>query len=155
MPDPHEPSMMADPTHEASVAPGPSARTPAFVVDRLRRIRWANPPFARLMGMTEASLVGATFGEAIGCINAIVERAPCGQTTRCGYCLLEQALERGLVERESQGPVQMVRTVTIRGAPVERSFEFVLSPVLRDGEWMVHVSLPDAPGRRAAPARSR
>jgi hypothetical protein len=119
-------------------------RMPSFLVDGLRRIRWASPPFARLVGMTEASLVGSTFGEAIGCINAIVERAPCGQTSRCGFCLLEQALDRGLGDRESIGPVHLVRTVTIRGAPVERSFEFVVRPVRAYGECMVYVELPTA-----------
>ncbi|MHC5209403.1 MAG: hypothetical protein ACYTG2_01635 [Planctomycetota bacterium] len=120
-----------------------------------RRAGWLDPP--------------VSLGELLGCINIVVEKRPCGHTSRCHYCTLQHALSRAtawsetnigacladgdeiIEERPRPETVVFERTCLVAGRPVTRRLHVSVRPTHarhgRHGRRRVLVALRDAPPR--------
>jgi hypothetical protein len=89
----------------------------------------------------------------MGCINAVVEARPCGQTSRCRYCALQQVFGQacaaavghavGTARPRRPEPVLMERTCRVAGRSVTRRWIVSARPMR---------ACPDA-ARPSEPAR--
>jgi len=124
-------------------APAPPAWA-LIVVDGHHRIRWHDEAFRRdFASLRPESPHPAhdAFGNAIGCINAVVEERACGRTTRCPHCTLYQLVQRTIRDNVAVGPVSMERTVVDGGAMPELSLLMVSRPVIHQGERLAAIRI--------------
>lgn len=107
---------------------------PSVVLDRNLFLHTWNGAAARcLFGAPGSSRRrGPTrYGEAAGCINALVEGLPCRETTRCVYCPLSQSVERAIDEGLRIAQVRFERTYVVRGRLLSRAYDLDVLPLDR------------------------
>lgn len=69
----------------------------AAIINAGRQVVAANPPFVRLLGLTDlGAVIGARFGEAAGCAHAAETAEGCGTTLACANCGALRAQRRAL-----------------------------------------------------------
>jgi PAS domain-containing protein len=115
----------------------------AFVVDEEQRIISANAAFRELVAREGVEPVGVTLGDVIRCINVVVEEQPCGKTTRCLYCALDQAFSETLRGRSRVGPFELQRTVFGEERPAERLYELCIRALSEGAEGVALITLKD------------
>ena len=64
------------------------------VVDKNRKILFANQAFSILTGISQAEIIGKAVGGVVGCINSLTEPRGCGFGPKCGNCSLRIAMEK-------------------------------------------------------------
>ena len=104
-----------------------------IAVDGEGRLRAANSAMRGLVGAGEdTGEFGGGFGEAVRCINAVLEPEGCGRSTACASCVFfrsaREAADGGTVDqREARVRIKKGRTV------VEKVFLLSAAPFQADG----------------------
>jgi sigma-B regulation protein RsbU (phosphoserine phosphatase) len=95
-----------------------------LIADENLQIHHFNNSFLNLFDHAADSFFGKGFGEATGCVNAVIENKPCGETSRCAHCLLRKSLIQTLVENAPVDRRHLERTFYLDGKPGQKHLEF-------------------------------
>jgi len=85
------------------------------VVDRLRRVLFANPAFTDFTGVPEKDLVGGSACGVFGCINALEDARGCGFGTVCPDCSLLAGIQDTLNTGKGHQNIEYTTTI-VKGA---------------------------------------
>jgi len=114
-----------------------------LIVDERMRIHQFNRSFLSLFDRAAAPLAGASFGRISGCVNAVKENQPCGATSQCRLCLLNQSLVQTLAGKVPVERAPLERVFYLDGRPVRKHLEFSARVLTYQGRRMVLVVLHD------------
>lgn len=117
--------------------------TAVFIADEQLKIYQFNDSFLSLFRRSDETMVEMTFGMASGCINAVRENKPCGETSACRNCILKQSLINSLSIREPHEKKFLERVFYIHGQPVKKYLEFTSRPILFQERRMILVFIYD------------
>jgi sigma-B regulation protein RsbU (phosphoserine phosphatase) len=114
-----------------------------LIADENLQIHHFNKSFLNLFDHAAESFFGKGFGEATGCVNAVIENKPCGQTSQCAHCLLRKSLVQTLVENAPVDRQHLQRTFYLNGKAVEKHLEFSTRRISFRGRDMFLVVIYD------------
>ncbi|WP_300456728.1 SpoIIE family protein phosphatase [Desulfobacula sp.] len=114
-----------------------------FIADENLQIRQFNDSFMTLFNPTGSNLVDISFGSATGCINAVNENKPCGETSACKTCILKRSLLNTLIDQKMNEKKFLERIFYIKGLPVKKYFEFTSRPITFRDQKMILVFVYD------------
>lgn len=117
--------------------------TAVFIADENLKIYQFNDSFLSLFKQSDETMVEMTFGMASGCINAVRENKPCGETSACRYCILKQSLINSLSIRKPNEKQFLERMFYIHGQPVKKYLEFTSRPITFQNRKMILVFIYD------------
>jgi sigma-B regulation protein RsbU (phosphoserine phosphatase) len=117
--------------------------TAVFIADENLKIYQFNDGFLHLFRRSDEIMAEMTFGAASGCINAVRENKPCGETSACQYCILKQSLIDSLSIREPHEKKSLERVFYIHGQPVKKYLEFTSRPIVFQNRRMILVFIYD------------
>ncbi|MCM2284038.1 MAG: SpoIIE family protein phosphatase [Desulfobacula sp.] len=117
--------------------------TAVFIADENLKIYQFNDSFLHLFRRSDEIMAEMTFGAASGCINAVRENKPCGETSACQYCILKQSLIDSLSIREPHEKKSLERVFYIHGQPVKKYLEFTSRPIVFQSRRMILVFIYD------------
>ena len=100
-----------------------------LIADENLQIYRFNDSFLNLFDNATESMLDTSFGEAVGCVNAILENKTCGATSKCSQCVLRSSLIHNLVDRAPVDNQPLNRVFYIKGQPVEKHFQFSTRPI--------------------------
>jgi len=120
-----------------------SIDTAVFIADENFKVHQFNDSFLTLFSQSDSSLVDVTFGPASGCINAVKEDKPCGETSACEFCVLRQSLQDTVLKQKSSEKKSLERIFYIQGAPVKKYLEFTSRPISFQNQKMILVFIYD------------
>ena len=95
-----------------------------LIADDKLQIHHFNNSFLNLFDNAAEGFTKRGFGEAAGCVHAVVENKPCGETSHCAHCLLRKSLIQTLVEDAPVDRQHLERTFFFSGKPVQKHLEF-------------------------------
>ena len=70
-----------------------------LIVDEHLNIHQFNDFFINLFDKALGTFVEKSFGQVAGCVNAVTENKPCGETSKCKDCILRKSLIQTLHAR--------------------------------------------------------
>ena len=70
-----------------------------LIADENLRIHQFNKSFLDLFDRATETVLEASFGDTVGCVNAILENKACGATSQCSQCVLRSSLIHNLIDR--------------------------------------------------------
>ena len=108
-----------------------------FVVDEDLKIYQFNDSFLTLFSPGFEDISQMTFGPAAGCINAVKENKPCGETSLCGRCIFRQSLKEALTRCRPNQRQSLERSFYINGESVKKYLEFTCRPIEFSGRRMI------------------
>lgn len=122
--------------------------TAVFIADESLQIQQFNESFLTLFsGQVPTGnparkshtqlLESVPFGNAAGCINAIQENKPCGETSVCQNCSLKKALLNTLKSQQASGKQFLERIFFVNGLPVKKFLEFSSRPIIFNDQKMI------------------
>jgi len=114
-----------------------------LIADENLRIHQFNKSFLDLFDKATESVLEATFGETVGCVNAIIENKACGATSQCSQCILRSSLVHNLIDRAPVNNQPLNRLFYINGEPVEKYFQFSTRPITFQGSKMFLIIIYD------------
>lgn len=114
-----------------------------LIADEALQIHQFNRSFLNLFDSAADSPGLKTFGEVSGCVNAVVERKPCGQTSACGSCVLRRSLLQTLVADTPVDRKPLDRVFYLQGQAVKKYLHFTTRRVLYRGRTMILVIIYD------------
>lgn len=114
-----------------------------LIADENLQIHHFNDSFLNLFDKAADSLIARGFGEAVGCVNAVVENKPCGKTSHCAHCLLRKSLIQTLVEDVPVDRQHLERTFYLNGKPVQKHLEFSTRRISFQGRKMFLIIIYD------------
>jgi sigma-B regulation protein RsbU (phosphoserine phosphatase) len=114
-----------------------------LIADENLRIHQFNDSFLNLFDKATESVLEATFGETVGCVNAIIENKACGATSQCSQCILRSSLIHNLIDRAPVNNQSLNRVFYIKGEPVEKHFQFSTRPITFQGRKMFLIIIYD------------
>jgi len=114
-----------------------------FIADKDFKIHQFNDSFLTLFNRSGSNLVDVTFGPASGCINAIKENKPCGETSACNNCVLNQTLRNTILNQEPAEKKFLERIFYIRGVPVKKYLEFTSRSITFQNQIMILIFIYD------------
>ena len=114
-----------------------------LIADENLRIHQFNDSFLNLFDKATESVLEATFGETLGCVNAIIENKACGATSQCSQCILRSSLIHNLIDRAPVNNQSLNRVFYIKGEPVEKHFQFSTRPITFQGRKMFLIIIYD------------
>lgn len=117
--------------------------TAVFIADENLKIYQFNDSFLSLFNRQSQGLVDITFGPASGCINSILEKKPCGETSACKNCILKQSLLRTLMDEAPNGKKSLERIFYINGIPRKKYLEFTSRQIRFQNRTMILVFVYD------------
>ncbi len=119
--------------------------TAVFIADENLRIHQFNDSFLTLFNQSTSTsnLVDITFGSASGCINAVKENLPCGETSACQFCVIKQSLINTLATQEPHEKKFLERIFYVEGSPVKKYLEFTSRPITFRDKKMILVFVYD------------
>ncbi len=91
------------------------------VVDKGRRVLFANPAFTRFTGVPENELKGGSACGVFGCINALEDSRGCGFGTNCSDCTLLAAMQDTLKTGKGHQNIEYSTTI-VRGTESTPTF---------------------------------
>ena len=100
-----------------------------LIVDENLQIHQFNEFFVELFDSSLDSYVEKSFGQATGCINAVMENKPCGKTSHCHSCILRRSLIESMVEKVPGDKLTLERIFYINGEAKHKHLEFSTRPV--------------------------
>ena len=114
-----------------------------FIADDNFKIHQFNDSFLTLFNRSDSSLVDITFGPASGCINAVKENKPCGETSACKNCIINQTLHNTVLNLEPNEKKFLERIFYIDGKPVKKYLEFTTRAINFRSQTMILVFIYD------------
>ena len=114
-----------------------------LIADENLRIHQFNNSFLDLFDKATESAIDESFGETVGCVNAIIENKSCGATSQCANCILRKSLIRNLIDRAPVDNQPLNRIFYINGQPVEKHFRFCTRPITFQGRKMFLIIIHD------------
>ncbi|MFH2061310.1 MAG: PP2C family protein-serine/threonine phosphatase [Pseudomonadota bacterium] len=85
----------------------------------------------------DTTIVHTAFGNATGCINAVKENKPCGETSVCQNCSLKKSLLNTLETQKSSEKQSLERIFYFKGKPVKKYLEFSSRPITFHDQKMI------------------
>ena len=114
-----------------------------LIADENLKIHQFNDSFLDLFDKATESVIEASFGETVGCVNAIIENKSCGETSHCSQCILRSSLIHNLIDRAPVENQPLNRIFYINGQPVEKHFQFSTRPIKFQGRKMFLIIIYD------------
>lgn len=114
-----------------------------FIADEHFKIHQFNDSFLTLFNRSGSNLVDLTFGPASGCINAVQENKPCGETSACKNCIINQTLHNTILNLEPNEKKYLERIFYIDGKPVKKYLEFTSRAITFQNQTMILVFIYD------------
>ena len=114
-----------------------------LIADENLKIHQFNNSFLDLFDKATESALEASFGETVGCVNAIIENKSCGETSHCSQCILRSSLIHNLIDRSPVDNQPLNRIFYINGQPVEKHFQFSTRPIKFQGRKMFLIIIYD------------
>ncbi len=114
-----------------------------LIADENLRIHQFNNSFLDLFDKATESALDESFGETVGCVNAIIENKSCGATSQCANCILRKSLIHNLIDRAPVDKQPLNRIFYINGKPVEKHFQFSTRPITFQGRKMFLIIIYD------------
>ena len=114
-----------------------------LIADENMQIHQFNRSFLDLFDRATDQPVDNSFGRIAGCVNAVVENRPCGETSQCRFCSIRRSLLEALVDEAPVDRRRLERRFFIDGQPVTKYLEFSARPIQFQGRRMILVILYD------------
>ena len=114
-----------------------------LVVDENLQIHQFNDFFVELFDSSLDTFVEKSFGQVTGCVNAILEKKPCGQTSQCKNCILRRSLIQTLLEKVPANKTTLDRIFYINGEAKQKHLEFSTRPINYQGQELILVIIYD------------
>jgi len=114
-----------------------------LIADENLQVHQFNNSFLNLFDSAAEAIAETKFGEAIGCVNAIIENKTCGATSQCSHCILRSSLIYNLIDRAPVDNQPLNRVFYIKGNPVEKHFQFSTRPITFQGRKMFLIIIYD------------
>lgn len=122
--------------------------TAVFIADESLQIQQFNDSFltlfsgqvpdtARQFSQNTQLMESMPFGNAAGCINAVKENKPCGETSVCQNCSLKKSLIQTLNSQKSSGKQFLERIFYVNGKPIKKFLEFSSRPIIFNDQKMI------------------
>ena len=114
-----------------------------LIVDENLQIHQFNEFFVELFDSALDVYVEKSFGQASGCINAVMENKPCGKTSHCHSCILRQSLIKSMLEKVPADKLTLERVFYINGEAKQKHLEFSTRPIYYRGQKLTLVIIYD------------
>ncbi len=114
-----------------------------LIADENLQVHQFNNSFLNLFDSAAEAIAETSFGEAVGCVNAIIENKTCGATSQCSHCILRSSLIYNLIDRAPVDNQPLNRVFYIKGNPVEKHFQFSTRPITFQGRKMFLIIIYD------------
>jgi sigma-B regulation protein RsbU (phosphoserine phosphatase) len=114
-----------------------------LIADENFRIHQFNDSFLNLFDSAAAIPTIKTFGEVSGCVNAVTENKPCGETSACAACVLRHSLIQTLIADVPVERKPLDRIFYIRGRAVQKYLRFTTRRIVYKGRTMILVIIYD------------
>ena len=114
-----------------------------LIADENFKIFQVNNYFLELFDSATESVVDKKFGAVSGCVHAIKENLPCGETSACKLCILRQSVMQTLLEKIPADRVWLNRVFFINNQPVEKYMQFSTRFIKFNGKKMILVLIYD------------
>ncbi|MFC1815574.1 PP2C family protein-serine/threonine phosphatase [Thermodesulfobacteriota bacterium] len=114
-----------------------------LVVDKKFHLYQFNDFFLNLFDSSLDTFVEKSFGQITGCINAVVENKPCGETSQCKDCIFRRSLLQTLIEKIPVEKVPLKRIFYIKGEARQKHLEFTTRPIEYQGKKLILVIIYD------------
>lgn len=114
-----------------------------LVVDENLQIHQFNDFFVELFDSSLDRFVEKSFGQVTGCVNAVVENKPCGQTSHCEACILRRSLIQTFTEKVPADKTTLERVFYVNGEAKQKYLEFTSRPIQYQGQKLVLVIIYD------------
>ncbi len=114
-----------------------------LIVDEDLQIHQFNEFFVELFDSALDIYVEKSFGQATGCINAVMENKPCGKTSKCHSCILRRSLIESMMEKVPADKLTLERVFYINGEAKQKHLEFSTRPVYYQGQKLTLVIIYD------------
>lgn len=114
-----------------------------LIADENLHIHQFNNSFLDLFDTASNAEIGQSFGQASGCVNAVLENRSCGETSHCHSCLLRRSLIAMLTERVPVDRKRLERVFYMDGEPHLKYLEFSARPIQFQGRRMILVIIYD------------
>jgi sigma-B regulation protein RsbU (phosphoserine phosphatase) len=114
-----------------------------LIADENFRIHQFNDSFLNLFDSAAAVPSIKTFGEVSGCVNAVTENKPCGETSACAACVLRHSLIQTLIADAPVDRKPLNRIFYIKGRAVQKYLRFTTRRIAYQGRTMILVIIYD------------
>ncbi len=114
-----------------------------LVADEKLQIHQFNRSFLGLFDRAGGFQGGGSFGRVAGCVNAVLEKKSCGETSQCANCVLKKTLIQTLMEAAPVDRRRLERVFYIDGRPVTKFLEFSARRIRFRGRRMTLVIIYD------------
>jgi phosphoserine phosphatase RsbU/P len=114
-----------------------------LIADEGLQIHQFNHPFLYLFDSASDSPALKSFGQVSGCVNAVRENKPCGETSACGTCVLRRSLIQTLVADAPVDRKPLERVFYIQGRAVRKYLRFTTRRILFRDRAMILVIIYD------------
>jgi phosphoserine phosphatase RsbU/P len=114
-----------------------------LIADENFRIHQFNDSFLNLFDSAAAIATIKTFGEVSGCVNAVKENKPCGETSACAACVLRHSLIQTLIADAPVDRKPLHRIFYIKGRAVQKYLRFSTRRIVYQGRTMILVIIYD------------
>jgi sigma-B regulation protein RsbU (phosphoserine phosphatase) len=114
-----------------------------LIADENFRIHQFNDSFLNLFDSAAVVPTIKTFGEVSGCVNAVRENKPCGETSACAACVLRHSLIQTLIADAPVDRKPLNRIFYIQGQAVQKYLRFTTRRMAYQGRTMILVIIYD------------
>jgi len=114
-----------------------------LIADDSLQVHQVNDSFLNLFDNAGDFSGLTTFGEATGCVNAVIENKRCGATSQCAHCVLQRSLIETMVENVPVDRRSLKRIFYINGEPVQKYLQFSTRRIQYRGRSMLLVMIYD------------
>ena len=114
-----------------------------LIADENLQIHHFNNSFLKLFDNALDSDPNGAFGQMAGCVYAVKENKPCGETSQCRYCVLRKSLIETLLEKIPADRERFERTFYQNGEPVRKFLEYSTRTIHFQGRKMILVIIYD------------
>jgi sigma-B regulation protein RsbU (phosphoserine phosphatase) len=114
-----------------------------LIADENLQVHQFNDSFLNLFDTAAECTLESGFGEASGCVQAILENKPCGETSQCADCILRHSLVHNLIENSPVNKQSLDRVFYINGEPVTKHLQFSTRSIMFQGQKMFLVIIYD------------
>jgi sigma-B regulation protein RsbU (phosphoserine phosphatase) len=114
-----------------------------LIADERFRIHQFNDSFLNLFDSAAAVPTIRTFGEVSGCVNAVKEDRPCGETSACAACVLRHSLIQTLIADAPVDRKPLNRVFFIKGQAVQKYLRFTTRRIVYQDRTMILVIIYD------------